>query len=276
MVKVWRRNWTAAARHYSDADAIVVSMGKSGRTWLRVFLYSYFCALENREFTLKSRELAGSKIPKLIFTHDLWGCRTARKLIDNLRGRHLIPPLESRTKPILLLVRDPRDVIVSLFFQVTKRLRRYNGGLSEMIRHRKFGIDSIVDVMNAWLAEWSSRGDFKLLRYEDCRKNTAEAFRGVLEFLGIREIDEAVFARSLQFSSFENMKNLEASGQFRTKILSPGDANDPESYKTRRGLVGGFKQYLTADDIRYLDQAMTRLDERYGYGRESGAGSSGR
>lgn len=250
-----------------------MSMGKSGRTWLRVFLYAYFCGLEKREFTLNASKLAGTEIPKLVFTHDLWASRTTRKLKDRISGKHLIPRIESRIKPILLLVRDPRDVVVSLFFQVTKRSARYAGMISSMIRHPNFGINSIIGVMNSWMEEWSNRSHFKLLRYEDCRKNTEAAFRDLLIFLGLKEIDDSVFAHSIRFSSFENMKRLEAAGQFKTKILSAGEVNDPDSYKTRRGVVGGFKDYLAPEDVLYLDHAMTLLDERFGYAQERTAGS---
>jgi hypothetical protein len=64
------------------------------------------------------------------------------------------------------------------------------------------------------------------------------------------------------------MKKLEAARQFNAGagILSPGNVDDPESYKTRRGVVGGFKDYLNAGDILYVERAIARLDRRYGYG----------
>lgn len=271
MVKVRRRNWSSTARRYADADAIFVSIPKSGRTWLRVFLYSYFCAVEKREFTLKAEELADSKVPKLVFTHDLWEHLAASRLKDRWRGKHLIPSLQSRKKLIVLLARDPRDVIVSLFFQLTKRgyRCRYQGSLSEMMRHEKYGIAHIIDVMNTWMAEWGERRNFKLIRYEDCQKNAAGAFREVLIFLGFGDIDPWAFNQSLQFSSFENMKAMETTGQLDTGILSPGDPGDPESFKVRRGIVGGYRDYFNALDIDYLNNAMARLDARYGYGKES-------
>lgn len=252
-----------------------MSIPKSGRTWLRVFLYSYFCALENRPFTLKKNELEGGKIPKLMFTHDLWGYLTARKLRDRLSGKHLIPPVQSREKPIVLLSRDPRDVIVSLFFQLSKRDHRYDGALSEMIRHPKFGIELIIDVMNIWMAEWGDRSDFKLLRYEDCRKNNEKTFREVLAFFGLQEVDDAILAHSLKFASFENMKTLEAIGQVKEKKLLPGNVHDPESFKVRRGVVGGYRDYLSSEDVLYLEGAVARLDRRYGYGRETWASANG-
>ncbi|HEY3306151.1 MAG TPA: sulfotransferase domain-containing protein [Candidatus Binatia bacterium] len=266
MIKAWRHNWTSQARRYLRADAIVVSIPKSGRTWLRVFLYAYFCRSVNREFTISNRKLAGTGVPKVMFTHDLWGYVTSRKLKFRLLGKELIPARACRTKPILLLVRDPRDVIVSFFFQITKRGGSYRGDLSGAIRHPGFGVNAMVDVMNAWMAEWSRRSDFKFVRYEDCQSDTEAAFREVLGFLGVGKIDEAVLRHSLEFSSFENMKRMESMRQFKNKILSAANLDDPESYKVRRGIVGGYRDYVAPDDIRYLDHAVSRLDERFGYG----------
>ncbi len=269
MIEVKRRNWTSRARLYSESDAIVVSVPKSGRTWLRVFLYSYFCRSVNREFTISKRKLAGTGVPKVMFTHDLWGYVGNRALKFRLLGKTLIPARVSRTKPILLLVRDPRDVIVSYFFQMTRRGSKYRGDLPETIRHPRFGINSMVEVLNTWMAEWEARKDFKVIRYEDCRNHTEAAFREVLTFIGIEAIDEESFRHALQFSSFDNMKKMESARQFKNKILSAGNVEDPDSYKTRRGIVGGFKDYLGPADVRYMNEALNRLDERLGYGRET-------
>jgi len=266
VVRIFRRNISKRARRYSRADIFVVSIPKSGRTWLRVFLHAYFCALKKRKFTLDAKELfSRDDVPKFIFSHDVWGYLTARKLKDRISGKPLIPPLEARRKRILLLARDPRDVMVSLFFQLSKRTHRYAGDLPKMIRHPKFGIGRIVDVMNSWMKEWGDRDNFKLIRYEDCQSRPAEVFREVLRFFGCREIDEASLAHGVKFSSFENMKLLEATGQVKNKKLTPGNRQDPDSYKVRRGRVGAFQEYLAAEDIRYVDEAMKNLDRRYGY-----------
>jgi hypothetical protein len=48
--------------------------------------------------------------------------------------------------------------------------------------------------------------------------------------------------------------------------LKPGDKNDPESYKTRRGKVGGYIDYLSSEEIEYLNQKMkTSLSDIYNY-----------
>jgi len=48
--------------------------------------------------------------------------------------------------------------------------------------------------------------------------------------------------------------------------LMPRDKNDPESFKTRRGKVGGYVDYLTPQDIEFLDAKMREgLPLCYGY-----------
>jgi Sulfotransferase domain len=258
-----RWNVSKEARRYARADAIVVSIPKSGRTWLRVFLCAYFCGLAGRPFSFDI--LHSDTMPRVAFTHDLWEHWYYARLKDRLRGKHLVPRRVCREKPIILLVRDPRDVVVSLYFQVTRRDQSYHGTLAEMIRHQTFGIEPLVHVLNTWLATWGERPGVKLVRYEDCRADTARMFGEVLTFLGLEYIDTPSFADSVAFCRFENMQHLEATGKFATSILSPGDAHDTESFKVRRGVVQGYHDYLAADDIRYLDRAIVRLDKRYGY-----------
>jgi hypothetical protein len=40
---------------------------------------------------------------------------------------------------------------------------------------------------------------------------------------------------------------------------------DPESFKVRRGKVGGYREYLSLDDQKYAADALTELDVRFGY-----------
>lgn len=262
-------NLTARARSYQQADALVVSVPKSGRTWLRVFLYAYLCRLDERPFIMDHRALSPG-MPRVEFTHDIWGAITARKLKHWLLGRSVIPPTARRSKPIIVLARDPRDVAVSAFFQLTKRKHGYRHlKLAESVRHPKFGIQTIVDVHNWWMNEWANRRDFMLLRYEDLRQDPEQQFRRLLGFLGFGEVVEPALRHALEFSSFDNMKAMESSGAFQSKKLKPGSGSDPESFKVRKGKVGGYLTYLGTEDIAYMNAALGRLDPRYGYSVDS-------
>ena len=119
--------------------------------------------------------------------------------------------------------------------------------------------------MNDWLNEFSSRKDFTIVRYEALRASPAEHFRDLLAVVGDTTPDMSVFQEALEFSRFENMQKLEAAGVFDSKILHPGDVRDPESFKVRRGKVGGYREYLSAEDQEYAAHALRELDARFGY-----------
>ena len=134
-----------------------------------------------------------------------------------------------------------------------------------MLRDRRFGVHAIVNTMNAWIEEFSGRDDFIVIRYEALRASPAEYFRDLLAVLGESSPDMTMFHEVLQFSRFENMQKLEAAGAFDSKILHPGDVRDPESFKVRRGKVGGYREYLSTEDQAFAASALAKLDVRFGY-----------
>ena len=123
----------------------------------------------------------------------------------------------------------------------------------------------MIRTMDAWLNEFSDRDDFTIIRYESLREFPRENFRTLLAVLGETTPDVSIFQAALDFSEFENMKKMEAAGAFDSKILRPGDVRDPESFKVRRGKVGGYREYLSAEDQEYAAGALTKLDSRFGY-----------
>ena len=196
--------------------------------------------------------------------------RTKADRWDKLRGKYLIPQGERDRLPVILLARDPRDAFVSLFIQLTRRTKETPDELkqkpaSELLRDPAFGIESMVAVMNSWLAEWSGRADFLLLRYETLRESPAPGFRDLLRLLAENPVHEGAFAHALGFSDFEHMQKLESAGAFGSKILRAGDTQDPESFKVRRGKIGGFEDYLSPEDQTYAANTLARLSPRFGY-----------
>jgi sulfotransferase family protein len=265
-----RRNFSSRARELSGGDVIILSIPKSGRTWLRAFLCAYFCRRFGLEFTLRPGRYDLPGFPRVVFSHDLFEHRTKGDRWDRVRGKYLVPRRELKRAKIILLARDPRDCFVSLYLQLTRRdpnaptnLRRKSVG--EMLRDEKFGMRAIIRTMNHWLNEFSERDNFTLVRYEALRASPAEHFRDLLAVLGERSPDANIFQEALEFSRFENMQKLEAAGAFDSNILHPGDVRDPESFKVRRGKVGGYREYLSADDQQFAAAAMKELDHRFGF-----------
>jgi hypothetical protein len=274
------------------ADAIVISIPKSGRTWLRVFFQAYRTGAVPERFTLAGVRDHHLPPPAVHLGHERWAHRTTRSFKEYLLRDHLLPAGLLHHKPVTLLARDPRDVVVSLYFAETRRHPRFTedrrraqpvflraldeifvraagrdffrGSVADFIRSPLFGIRAIVQVMNGWLERFAGLPRFRLLRYEDLRADPLKHFRDLLVFSGVGDVDEALLARAVAFASFENMRRLEESGAFGHR-LRPADAADPESYKVRRGKVGGYVDYLTPADVAFLQTEMYRLDPRFGY-----------
>jgi hypothetical protein len=270
MKRIVRWNLSSRARQLSGGDALVVSIPKSGRTWVRTFLCAYFCEKIGQPFTLEPEQYEA--VPSIIYTHDLFEQRTKADRWDKLRGKYLIPARERSRHPIILLARDPRDAFVSLYVQLTRRTKETPSDLkrksaAELLRDPAFGIVSMVEIMNAWMAEWAAHPDFLLLRYETLRQDPAPSFRQLLQVLGENAADEIAFAHALRFSEFGHMKKLENAGAFDSKILRAGDLRDPESFKVRRGQIGAFQDYLSPNDQSYAAAALASLDPRFGYGQ---------
>src|SRR6266566_4134210 len=267
-----RRNFSSRASELSGGEVIILSVPKSGRTWLRAFLCAYFCKRFGLEFTLRPERYDEPGIPRLVFSHDLFEHRTKGDLWDRVRGKYLVPKRELQRAKIVLLVRDPRDCFVSLYVQMTRRdptapAKFQKKTVSDLLRDERFGIPGIIRAMNDWLHEFAGRNNFMIIRYEALRASPAEHFRELLAVLGETAPDMSIFQEALDFSQFENMQKLEAAGAFDSKSLLPGDVRDPESFKVRRGKIGGYREYLPAEDQEYAAAVLAELDERFGYGR---------
>jgi glycosyltransferase involved in cell wall biosynthesis len=265
-----RWNISSRARELSGGDAIVISVPKSGRTWVRTFLCAYFCKRTGQPFTLRPDRYHEPGIPKLIYSHDFAEQRMKARLWDRIRGKYLVPAGELARARVILLVRDPRDAFVSLYMQLVHRTEETPQRLKEksagdLLRDRRYGITSIIKTMNQWFAEFASRQNFTLLHYESLRAAPERNFRALLATLGEVSPDPEAFKHALEFSDFGNMQRLEAAGVFDSKILRSRDVANPEAFKVRRGKVGGFRDYLSPDDQAFAAEALKELDARFGY-----------
>ncbi len=266
----FRMNVSSRAPSLRGGSAIVISVPNSGRTWIRTFLAAYFCARTGHPFSLDPEQYGDPKIPRIIYTHDLYEHHTKTRWWERVRSKFLVPRDEIRRAKILLLARDPRDAFVSHFLELKKRtletaeeLKRQD--VSQMLRDPIFGIDLMIQTMNDWMEEFRDRNNCTLIRYEDLRADPTAQFRRVLAGIGESDSIEPHFTSALEFSQFGNMKKLEASRAYDPKLLQPGDVSDPESYKVRRGKVGGFVDYLGPDDLEYARNAVAKLDAAFGY-----------
>jgi hypothetical protein len=272
MARILRRTDSVPRGDLAAADAVIVSYPKCGRTWLRTMLGHVVAEhaglptddvaaqLDLFALTAPGPQYAG---PRIYVTHD---AQPHYRRAEDLRWSKA----RYRRADVVFLARDPRDVIVSLYFDRAKRrsnAKHYAGTLSEFLNEEAGGIETLIAFYNSWAEQAHVPRSFLLVRYEELRADTAAELRRILDFIGLGAVDDDVVRRAVDASRFERMRALEAAGQVSDYKLRPGDADDPESFKTRRGVVGGYTEYLTPAEAEHLDERLQSLAPVFGYGR---------
>ncbi len=106
------------ARKLARTDHVLMSWGKSGRTWLRVMLSRFYQVAygtpEGLMLEFDNLHRIDPRIPALFFTHSNY----LRDYTGNWTTK-----AEFYDKQVLMLVRDPRDVAVSQYYQWKYRMR---------------------------------------------------------------------------------------------------------------------------------------------------------
>jgi hypothetical protein len=161
-------------------------------------------------------------------------------------------------KPVVFMSRDPRDTAISGFFQKDLRRDGYAGSLSDFVRDPLHGAEKIVRYNLTWLDRGSRLPAFLPITYEETSVDTVAVMCLTIAFVGVRIPDNEV-ERVATENTFDKMREREARGQYSGRYrdaLTPGDPDKPDSYKVRRGKVGGYVDYLSDDDIAYCDGVL--------------------
>ncbi len=262
------------ARKLKHADGVIASYGKSGRPSLRVFVFRFYQV----RYKLPDSLLMGfdnfhrknPATPKLLFTHDNY----LRDYTGN-RGSKV----DYKGLPVVFLARHPADTAVSQFFQWKFRMKPHKRLINDypkdlempifdFVMSKEAGIPKVIDYLNGWAEAKPLLGErLHIVRYEDLRQFTAEALGGVLTHLGADPSAEDL-AEAVDFASFENMRKMEASKSFRGagSRMKAKDKSNPNSFKVRRGKVGGFRDYFDDDQVKEIEAFIdVHLNPVFGY-----------
>lgn len=264
-VTLWQARF-AQYRLFQVVDAFLISYPKCGRTWLRALLGKYVLGEDGQGDPLEILRLtqANPGFCTLEISHD-----------DHPHQKHVEKISANKRayagKKVIFLVRDPRDALVSYYFQYTRRGDKYrandegfDGSLSDFIRHEIGGLPNLVTFYNVWAANREVPADFLLVTYEDLKTDVRKALRDIVAFLDWPVRDAACIDEVVAFGSFDNMRKLEETDALENVRLKAPDDRHPESFKVRRGRVGGYTDYLTDEDIRYIDEYLQEnLDDYF-------------
>lgn len=209
-----------------------ISYPKSGRTWLRYVLHGLGMDTNIR------------------FHHDGFefndGSRPAHDFTLGQRQRDYLGMARS-----VYLRRDPRDVMVSLYHQVTERFDDffgYRGTIADFLRDPYFGAPVLARFRAMW-QELAVHPAVLTVNYEDCHRDLPVVMQQILDHYELVAAPgklQAICAAA----SLSRMKAVEASGTFPHPWLNLRNG----APKVRRGRIGNYADELSAADIDWLNE----------------------
>jgi hypothetical protein len=268
-----KRRWSRRnVRKLRTADAVVVSHTKSGRTWLRVMI-SYLYHLEygtpaNEVIGFDNLHALNPAIPRIYFTRDT----NVPRFLHGKTHEQV-----ASDKKVLFLLRDPRDAAVSFYFHVRNRAsarEMIRKGIDpearslpvyEFVIDEQLGVSRVIRHYNRWLEEMKSLPHTLVVRYEDLRADPVDSLGRIIGFLD-REFSHEQLVKAVEFAAFDSLSRKEKEGFFSSGRLRPADPGETGSYKVRRGKVGGYRDYFTAEQNDRIDALVReQLDPFFGY-----------
>ncbi|MCC3771941.1 sulfotransferase domain-containing protein [Streptomyces sp. UNOC14_S4] len=242
----------------TDADVYVVSFPKCGRTWLRALMAKAISTAHGiplevcRDLNLFEFSTVNPALPRIVFWHDDHVHRRSPAELSLDKSFY-------RDRKVVLLVRDIRDTAVSRYFQQSRRGDTpYTAGLGSFLREEHGSVRTCLAFWNIWHAHQDVPAAFLLTSYERLTADTVGELARVLRFCGL-PTGEEVLRTAVEFADFTAMRAMEVADTLGTHRLRPALPGDPESFKTRRGVVGGFRDYLTGEQSAHLVALVHRF-----------------
>ncbi len=272
----------------------LVSYPKSGNTWLRLLLSNLLSGRQEPEdinnLCLTMRSLvhkAEIEEQTLVDTHlltrqecdrfrpalmaQVWreadGSDVFIKLHDAYRRLNTgMPVLGPAARAAIYIMRDPRDVAVSLAFHNGQTIER---GVSQILSAKtRMGGENpqqaqISQPLLDWsghVRSWTGQRDVPILvlRYEDLQAETAAVFGRAITFLGLpaapHQIEQAV-----RHADFSLVQRQEADRGFNER-----QANSTAPF-FRNGQVGGWRQALSPEQAAAIEAAHGAVMAEFGY-----------
>ncbi|NET11079.1 MAG: sulfotransferase domain-containing protein [Symploca sp. SIO2B6] len=239
---------SAKDKHYRErksAEYLLISQPNCGRTWLRMMI--------GKAMQL-AYDIQEIKLTKLYYFSELNNHIPAIKVIHERYEQFG----SYENKKIILLVRDPRDAIISRYF--SERHQQNGLSLSDFIWQTNL-VDDYICFYNTWLNNIHIPKAFLLVFYEGLKRKPLQELKRVCNFIGIK-INEKIIKEAVEYASFENMRKMELEGKIGSGQKK--DLNNPETLKVRKGKVGGYRDYLNTEDVQALDRKICEhLDPFY-------------
>ena len=225
----------------------IFSHPKCGRTWLYEILNHYSYELSKTNF-INNRKMIKFDNKFIKFTHD---CSDPNPYPTKSTKLKLKIKSHNNIKKIILL-RDPREVIVSYWYQIKFRERTYSKNISEFIDNEYFGIKKIISFYNLLNSKIIS--NFKVVTYNDLVKNTTEEIEQIIFFLNLK-VDSSLIKKCVTECEFKKLQKRE---------LLTSKKKNIETMKFRKSAINNFKNDLNKQDLEKINNEIkNKLNHNY-------------
>lgn len=230
----------------------VISYPKCGRTWLR-FMYDRYI---QEFFNFPGQNIFDMEEQLTYYYSTNWthiGCAPSERKMWHQVGA--IDPNVFNNRTCVVMMRNIPDTLVSLYYHSQFRSEvQYKGSISDFIRDPMLGVLKICayyEVVNNFL----DLQDVIKIRYEALHKNPKSVLTGLLKKLKV-EVNPNLVDKVIKEGSFDNMKALSQTKQYKNTWLDATDQNNAQSAKVRNGKVGEGDKTFSTDDMNYIKQTV--------------------
>lgn len=221
-------------------DVVLALFPKTGSTWARYFLYNLL-TIKERNGVIVTIDEMNEEMPE--FGHSSlfkkWPFKSCSRVIKTHRPKSRL----LSGHPTVLVVRDPRDVVVSFYhYANAKKELGYSGSIKEVLHHPEMGLEYFFHQYKSWRSQAGL-----ILRYEDLRNDSFDQFKKLVSYLKIPASDEQI-QLALERSDLNAMRVAqEKSVEFKKKF-SEGFVF------ARSGQSAQWKELFDAEDVAFWEK----------------------
>ncbi|XP_045199301.1 sulfotransferase 1B1-like isoform X2 [Mercenaria mercenaria] len=228
-----------------EDDVMLCTFPKSGTNWG----YEIMTMLLNGKAEI-SPTMKLSKMLEVIPESELEKLPSPRILNTHVPLKWLPKQLKEKKTKIVLIVRNPKDVVVSYYYHACGlKMFNYDGKFGDFLKlflEEKLPYGSWFDYILEFEKAIVGNPDMiHLIYFEDMKENGLEEIKNLAKFLDVKADDELIAAINEKCS----FKSLAAS-----KPPPPKDRTKNNFTLFRKGEIGDWKNYFTVAESEAFDK----------------------